>query len=105
MKIIKDYINIIDEELEDAKKYAEMYVDAKVKEKARDNGEHYWSDRFKEMSLDELKHSEYTHELAVIKIEELNTVYVPPAEMLEVWNKAHIEYVDKASWIKKMLSM
>jgi hypothetical protein len=47
----------------------------------------------------------YLHEFAVNEINELSKVYTPPANMQEVWNKAHREYVEKVAWVKQMLSM
>lgn len=99
MKVIKNYVDHIKEELCSAKDYAEKYVE----HKAAGNTE--WANRFKEMSNDELKHAMYVHDLATEKIEEISKVFVPTADMQEIWDKAHIEYVEKYAWIKQMLSM
>lgn len=99
MKIIKDLVDHIDDELSGAKQYAEMYVDYKV------NGESTWAARFKEMATDELKHATYIHELATNKIQKLNQLVQPPVEMQEAWDKSHRLYVEKEAWIKQMLNM
>ena len=39
------------------------------------------------------------------EIKEISKVYTPPADMQEKWDKAHKEYVEKAAWVKQMLSM
>lgn len=99
MRAIKKYVEMIDEEIESAKDYAEKYVEYKAK------GDMTRANRYKEMANDELKHSNYIHEWAVKEIEEISKVYTPPVEMQEAWSKAHKEYVEKVAWIKQMLSL
>ena len=99
MKVIKEYVEAIDEELHDAKKYAEKYVECKAK------GNMQAATRYKEMSNDELKHAEFLHEWAVQEIQQIAKVFVAPAHMQETWDKAHKEYVEKAAWIRQMLAM
>jgi hypothetical protein len=99
MKLIKDYVDRIDEEIEDAKNYAEKYVEYKVKnDMARAN-------KYKEMATDELKHASYEHEWAVHEIEQISKVYNPPEGMMEKWEKSHKEYVERVAWIRHMLAM
>lgn len=99
MKVIKQYVDIIDEELCGAKDYAEMYVERKA------YGDSSWANRFKEMANDELRHAMYIHDYAVSKIQEIGKTFTPPAEMQEEWDRSHKEYVEKTAWIKQMLSM
>lgn len=99
MRVIQNYVDAIDEELEGAKEYAEKYVEAKVKEDTT------MANRYKEMANDELKHAMYEHEWAVKEVGELSKIYTPPVEMQEKWDKAHKEYVEKVAWIKQMLAM
>ena len=99
MKVIKKYVDAIDEELHGAKEYAEKYVEMKAREDIQA------ATRYKEMANDELKHAMYQHEWAVKEIEMLSKIYVPPVEMQEIWDKQHKEYVEKTAWIKQMLSM
>ena len=99
MKMIKKLVDCLDEELEGAQRYAEKYVEYK----ANDNSK--WANRFKSMAEDELSHSMNMHELIVEEIEKLRKVYTPSQEMLDKWDKAHTEYVDKAAWIKQMLTL
>lgn len=99
MKIIKDLVERIDEEIEDAKHYAEKYVECKAK------GNTSNANRFKEMANDELKHATYIHEFAVQEINEIKNVYTAPVDMQEKWNKAHAEFVEKVAWVKQMLAM
>lgn len=99
MKKINKLVKMIDEELDGAKCYAEKYVEYKA------IGDSTWSNRFKEMANDELRHANNIYDLAMQEIEELNKVFVAPPEMQEKWDESHIEYVDKAAWIKQMLAM
>lgn len=87
------------EELDGAKEYAECYIEKKA------SGNSGWATRFKEMANDELNHANYLHELAVEEIDKLKTVYTPPTDMMEEWEKDHKKYVEKAAWIKTMLEM
>ena len=99
MKMIKNLIEQLDEEIESAKEYAEKYVEYKAK------GNMPRANRYKEMATDELKHTNYIHEMAVQEIEELKKVYTAPAAMQEKWDKSHTEYVEKVAWIKQMLTL
>lgn len=99
MKRIQRLVDMIDDELEGAKCYAEMYVE----HKAFDDGR--WAGIFREMSQQELQHASYIHQLAVEEIDRVKKVFTAPVEMQEKWDKAHIGYVDRAAWIKQMLSM
>ena len=99
MKMIKNLIEQLDEEIEGAKEYAEKYVECKAK------GNMTRANRYKEMATDELKHTGYIHEMAVQEIQELKKVYTAPADMQEKWDKAHKEYVERVAWIKQMLTL
>lgn len=99
MRTIKNYIDSIEDELESAKDYAEKALE----EKARGNTA--ISNRYKEMAQDELKHGSFLHEMATKSADELSKVFTPPEEMLEKWRKAHADYVEKAAWVKQMLSL
>lgn len=99
MKKIKRYVDWICDEIEGAKCYAEHYVDWKAK------NDQNWANRFHQMADDELRHAEMIHELAVQEIERINTVFKAPEWMQEEWDKAHVNYVEKAAWVRQMLSM
>lgn len=99
MRKIQEYVDRIDEEIHDAKDYAESYVYYKAAG-ATDKAKIYH-----DMSADELKHATYIHDIAVKEIEMLNKVYKPTEEMEKVWTTSHIQYVDKVAWIKTMLAM
>ena len=99
MRRIKDLADHIAEELDGAKEYAETYLDYKVK----GNGNR--ASQYKSMAQDELNHANIIHDVAVSEIAELSKVYTPPSGMEEAWTKSHKEYVEKAAWIKQMLTM
>ena len=63
------------------------------------------ANKYREMSGDELKHASYIHDFATKDIAELEKVYSPPVEMLDKWNHAHKEYVERVAWVRQMLSM
>ena len=99
MKSIKKYVDHLNEEIESAEEYAEKYVECKAK------GNMQSANRYHEMASDELKHAMYIHEWAVAEISQIEKIYTAPVEMIEKWEKAHKEYVEKTAWIRQMLSM
>lgn len=99
MTKIKKLAERIEEELCDAKDYAEKYVEHKAK------GDMQWANRYKEMSSDELKHAGYLHEKAIQEIEEIGKIFKPTEAMEEKWEKCHKKYVEQNAWIKTMLAM
>lgn len=99
MTRIKELADEIQDELCSAKEYAEEYLTFKAKDDSS------WANRYKEMAQDELKHAGYIHDRVVEEIEELQKVYTPPEEMMEKWNSDHKKYIEKAAWIKQMLTM
>ena len=104
MTHIKELCDEIMDELHSAKEYAEEYLTFKAKD---DGSKNYgtWAKRYHEMAEDELKHANYIHERVVAEIEELKKVYTPPQEMMEKWDADHKKYIEKAAWIKQMLTM
>ena len=104
MTKIKKYVEDIAEELDSAKAYMETALEYKAMGTTGTSPARYT--RYKEMSAQELAHAQTLHEYAVQDIEQLKIVYPEiPQEMLDKWNKAHVEYVEKAAWIKQMQAM
>lgn len=99
MTRIKKLSDNIKEELGDARKYAECYVDSKV------SGNTAMMTRYKEMATDELKHASYLHEMAVTEISRLSQAVTAPDKMTEKWNRCHAKYVQCSAWIRQMLTM
>ena len=77
MKLIKKFVDAIEEEIKSAKEYAENYVEHKAKNDMQT------ATKYKEMANDELKHANYEHEWAVKQIEEVSKIYTAPVEMQE----------------------
>lgn len=102
MKYIKDFVDQIDEELEGAKEYAETYLELKAK---NDSNAMTYANRYKQMAQEELQHANNIHDRAVAEINQLSNVYTPPADMQEKWDLSHKKYVEKAAWIKQMLTL
>lgn len=100
MKRIKKLVDRINDEIIDAKNYAELYIEEKV-----NSNDPTIVSRYLEMAEDELRHSNYLHMIAEMEIDKLKNVYIPSGEMMEKWNKAHSKYVEKSEIVKRMLSM
>lgn len=98
MRAIAELVEMIDEELDGAKCYAEKALYLKS-----DNDP--YSVKFRDMANAELQHSLTIHDYAMQKINQLKQVYEAPVEMQDMWDKSHKEYVEKTAWIKQMLSM
>lgn len=99
MTRIKELADEMKDELHSAKCYAEEYLTFKAKDNSM------WANRYKEMAQDEMKHAGYLHERVVAEIEELRKVYTPPQDMLDKWESDHKKYIEKAAWIKQMLTL
>lgn len=100
MTKIKKYVENMAEELDGAKKYIEKALEYK----AAGNTDRY--NGYKAMSLAESEHAMRLHDYAVQDIEKLKEVYPEiPTDMMDKWERAHREYVEKAAWIKQMQSM
>lgn len=99
MKIIAEYVDRIDDELQDAKDYAEKYLYQKSLGNSKE------ANYYREMASDELQHSDYLHDMATTEIRRLKEVYKPTQAMQETWDKSHVRYVEIASWVRKMLEM
>ena len=104
MTKIKKYVKGIEEELEDAKKYIETALEYKAAGNSPENATRY--NTYKEMSVQELAHASNLHQFAVQDIEKLKAVYPDiPADMMDKWDKAHVDFVEKAAWVKQMQAM
>ena len=100
MTKIKKYVDGIAEELDSAKDYIEKALEYK----SMGNADRY--NGYKEMSIQELGHAMRLHDYAVQDIEQLKTVYPEiPSKMMDAWDKSHVDYVEKAAWIKQMQAM
>lgn len=100
MQKIKLLADKIKDEVCDAKDYAEKYVEEKV------SGNSTAATKYKEMASDELKHAGYLHEMVVSEINKIKSSGIQyPQSMEEKWQSVHAEYVDKAGWVKQVLTL
>lgn len=98
MKKIKNMVVKIDDELNDAQNYAELYIEYK----AKGNSD---ASKYKQMAAQELEHSMILHDIATKEIDELSKVFNPPSEMEDAWIESHKEYVSKRALIESILKM
>ena len=100
MKKIKKYVERIEDEVCGAKEYAENALEAKA---VGDNDRYA---KYRAMAQDELNHAMTIHSFAAQDIEKLKAVYPTiPQDMMDKWEHAHNEYVEKAAWVKQMIAM
>jgi hypothetical protein len=94
MRVIHMYLDLIDEELDGAKEYAERYLEYK-------SSKPQWSKMCAEMASDELKHSEYIKEIATQTMNDLPWV---PAETKDRWDTCMRHYGERVAMVRLMLS-
>lgn len=99
MTIIKKLVKMIDEELEDARKYAECAL--KMREEYPGLANVYYT-----LSLDEMKHMNMLHGEVVKLIENYKREKgEPPAAMMAIWEYKHEEHIDAAEEIAVVQAM
>lgn len=96
MKMIKAYVEQINEELDGAETYAEKWLELRA------DG---IDSEYRKMAEDELRHAEYIHSVAIDKIANLKNVYTPPMDMQKKWDETHECYTNKYNEIKRMLAL
>ena len=105
MNKIKKYVDGIADELESSKEYMEKALEYKAKGQNVPGAIDRYN-IYKSMSVQELDHAMKLHDFAVQDIEELKAVYPNiPQEMQDKWDHSHVEFVEKAAWLKQMQSM
>lgn len=99
MKEIKELVDNIQEEIEDAEKYAKAAL--KNKETDRETAQLYC-----ELAKQELHHSELLHSQVVRVIKAFRSAgHEPPAVMLAIWEWEHEKIIEKSARVKQMLEM
>ena len=99
MKIIRMLSNLIEEEQEDACKYAKLALQYKEERPTL-------ADTFYKLSTEEVAHANALHERVVeIIIEYRKTHGEPPENMKAVYDYLHEKHIDKAAEIKTKQAM
>lgn len=93
---IKKTVDLIDDELKGAERWAEDYIYAKA------NGDPDYN-KYREMANQELDHASFLHQRVTREINTVNQVYTPTQEMIDKWEHTHKEYVDKVARIRMMI--
>lgn len=88
------YLDLIDDELNSAKEYAERYLEYK-------SSKQQWGKMCADMALDELKHADYIKEIAQQTINDLSWV---PAEDQDRWDKCMKHFGERVAIVRLMLS-
>ena len=96
MKVIKELVDHIKDEIEGAKEYASKSAEYKVIGSPR-------ASMYKQMAYDELGHAEKLHDIVVEEIKKASAVMTPPVEMEEKWQHEHKKYIEEVAKIKMML--
>lgn len=99
MKKIAKLVHNIDRELKLAECYSEKYIECKT------DGDNQMSNTYKDMALDNIEHADTLHNMAVAVIDRIKTVYIPTPDMQAKWDETHQKYVEKATEIRRMLTM
>ena len=99
MKEIKDLARNIEEELDDACKYAQLAIDNKTADPSM-------ADTYKELSVEEMEHAMKLHEHVVEKIEKYRKANGdPPERMMGRYEYMHEQYTDKAAKAKGLITV
>lgn len=99
MMIIKKLSGMIEEEIADAKKYAQCALNYKKENKTL-------GDIFYSLSNEEMKHMGVLHAEAVKMIEQYKKEHGdPPEVMMELYDYLHERHMEAAAEVKGMLAM
>lgn len=97
MKIIEKMIERLNEEVDGAEDYAEIYIENKAR------GNHSRANRFKEMALDELKHASYLREMDIADLNDISRIHTLSESDQELWGRGHRLASERIAIVKQML--
>ena len=97
MKIISKIIGYIDDEIDDAEKYAKCALEYK--------SEHpKLASKLHDLSEEEMDHMKQLHSEVVRLIDDYrNKNGEPPAEMLAIYNYEHKKQINRAAFVKQLI--
>ena len=99
MKDIQMLSDMIEEEIEDAGKYAKCALEYKETNSAM-------ADTFFKLANEEIGHADSLHKQVMMLVSEYKkTVGEPPADMLAIYKYLHGKHIDKLSEVKVKLSL
>lgn len=94
MKIIKELVEFINEEVDGAEEYAKLAVKYKTENPTL-------AKTFYDISMDEMRHADLFHAEVVKLIEEhRRTKGEPPASMLAVYDYLHEKHIEEAKEVR-----
>lgn len=99
MKKIGKLVKHIECELNLAGCYAEKYIECRA------DGDSQMANIYRDMAQNNMSNADGLHNMAVTVIDKIKAVYIPTPEMQEKWDETHRHYVEKATEIKRMLTM
>ncbi len=97
MKLVKDYIEHLCDEVEGAMDYAEKYIECRAK------GESSRASKYREMASDELNHASFVRDMAYQDIKRISEMMVIPMDVEDEWDKAVKHCDEKMALVKRML--
>ena len=62
------------------------------------------AEKYKLFAQQEIEHGMFIHQIAEDFINKISKVFTAPASMIEKWEDAHLDYIDKVDEIKSMLT-
>lgn len=98
MKVILELIDLIEEQLDTGKDFAERFV-------MLNSTNNDYAERFKKMAEEEVEHSKILFSFTQSEIDRLNETYKLPVDVSEICNRKQAKFIEKAAWIKQMLTM
>jgi hypothetical protein len=98
MKLVKNYIEHLCEEVEGAKDYAEKYIECRAK------GESTRASKYREMASDELSHAASVRDMAYQDIKRISEMMVIPMDIEDEWDKAAKHCEEQIALVKQMLA-
>ncbi len=99
MRMIDKMIENLHEELDGATDYAEKFIENQAR------GNMSRAAKYKEMAMDELKHSNFLREMDTADVDELKKVYKLTEEEAATWEHGMKRLAERSAMVRQMLKM